>query len=169
MSASEVMEKANKLGITLELSDGKVRYSPASKAPPDFIEMLRDNKEEIIGLLHRKTYRPRFPKGTSPDVEYEELVRQVEENGVVLLWSRVLKDFVAFYATDADRAKVPPGFVAYSDKELRILFTEDVPPRSLRRIHEAKRSGADITGAWKETGANFPYGNGVEVRLNQAS
>ena len=61
-----------------------------------------------------------------------------------------MKDFIAIFDRDADRSKVPAGFIAYSDKELRVLFADDVPEGALRQVHEAKRSGADVTGAWKE-------------------
>ena len=59
---------------------------------------------------------------------------------------------MAIYDTPADKAKVPPGFIAYSDKELRVLFSDDLAEGSLRRVHEAKRVGANITGVWNETG-----------------
>ena len=55
-----------------------------------------------------------------------------------------LNDFVAFYKTEADRGKIPPGFVPYSDKELFELFGKNLSPRkhTLRLIHEAKKLGA---------------------------
>ena len=55
-------------------------------------------------------------------------------------------DFVSFYKTEADRDKIPPGFVSYSDKELCELFGKNSSPRkhTLRRIHEAKKLGACV-------------------------
>ena len=66
MSASKVLEKANQLGISLELLDGKVRYRPASNTPPDFIEMLRLNKKEVIHVLTSRGScgNPRTPHWT---------------------------------------------------------------------------------------------------------
>jgi hypothetical protein len=53
---------------------------------------------------------------------------------------------VAFYKTEADREKIPPGFVPYSDKELFELFGKNSSPRkhTLRLIHEAKKLGARV-------------------------
>lgn len=150
MDATAILEKLNSLGVSVELDGPDIVCDPGDKIPDDMVPDIQEHKREIIGLLHRRVYNPQFPKGTDPDVEYQELVRQVKENGVVLLWSRTLKDFVAIHDTPADKAKVPPGFVGYSDKEVRILFSEDVSPKVLRRVHEAKRLGTDITGAFKE-------------------
>ncbi|MFC1944490.1 hypothetical protein ACFLX5_03225 [Chloroflexota bacterium] len=55
-------------------------------------------------------------------LELDEIVTRVEEKGYVLLWSTVLQDLVAFYKTDADLGRIPPGFVPYSDQELWELF-----------------------------------------------
>lgn len=152
MNATAILEKLTELGVSVELCGPDIICEPGSRIPDELRPEIREHKREIVGLLHRRTYRRHFCKGTPRETEEQELVRQVEENGIVLLWSRILKDFVAIYGTPADKAKVPPGFIAYSDKELRILFADDVPEGSLRRVHEAKRAGADITGAWKETG-----------------
>jgi len=59
----------------------------------------------------------------------------------------VLKDLVAFYKTETDPKKIPAGFVAYSDQELRELFGDgkSAPsPKHLRLIHEAKKHGGQI-------------------------
>jgi hypothetical protein len=67
--------------------------------------------------------------------------------GYVLLWSEVLEDMVAFYKTEADREKIPPGFVPYSDQELRELFGEGkatLSARTLRLIHEAKKRKTEV-------------------------
>ncbi|MFC1944984.1 hypothetical protein ACFLX5_05880 [Chloroflexota bacterium] len=82
--------------------------------------------------------------------ELNEIVARVRGEGYVLLWSTVLEDSVAFYKTEADRQKIPPGFVPYSDQELWGLFGEGKAahsPDKLRLIHEAKKKGARITGS----------------------
>ena len=150
MNATAILEKLDELGVSIELDGPDIICTPGSKIPDELRPEIREHKREIIGLLHRRTYKRHFPKGTPLDIEYQELVRQVEENGVVLLWSRILKDFVAFYGTEADKAKVPAGFIPYSDRELTTLFAGDVSPEVLRRVHEAKHSGANVIGAWKE-------------------
>jgi len=65
----------------------------------------------------------------------------------VLLWSTILEDYIAFYRTEADRKKIPPGFVPYSEQELRELFGEGKTapsPNGLRLIHQAKKYGGRI-------------------------
>ncbi len=60
----------------------------------------------------------------------------------MLLWSTVLEDLVAFFKTEADRAKIPPGFVAYSEAELIHLFGDGgtMPStHALKLIHDAKK------------------------------
>ena len=61
-----------------------------------------------------------------------------------------MDDFVAFHRDDVHPAKVPVGFVPYSDRELRELFGNDKPDLSLtalRRIHATKKTGAMLTGS----------------------
>ena len=84
-----------------------------------------------------------------------ELVRRVEEEGYVLLWSNVLQDLVAFHRNDVDPATIPAPFVPYSDDERRHLFGEDgtePSPDALRLIHAAKRTGAVITDSTGDEG-----------------
>lgn len=146
MEAAAILEKLDSLGVSVELDGLDIVCDPGDKIPDDMVPDIQEHKREIIGLLHGRTYRLRFAKGTDPAVEYQELVRQVEQKRIVLLWSRTLKDFIAIYDTPADKAKVPPGFMAYSDKELRILFADDESPVSMRLIHQAKKAGANIVG-----------------------
>ena len=155
MKATAILEKLDELGIKVELDGTDIICEPSSKIPAELRPEIREHKSQIIALLHGRTYRLHFAKGTDPDIEYQELVRQVEEEGIVLLWSRTLKDFIAIFDMEADRSKVPAGFIPYSDKEVRILFSDDKPEGSLRRIHDAKRSGADITGAWQEANGSL--------------
>jgi hypothetical protein len=91
-------------------------------------------------------YNLKYPDAPADDQELLEIENRVLTKGYVLLWSNTLNDFVAFYKTDADREKIPPGFVPYSDKELWELFGKNSSPRrnTLRLIHEAKKLGAEV-------------------------
>jgi len=83
------------------------------------------------------------------EAQLQEISDRLEHEGYLLLWSNVLEDFVAFYMTDADRAKIPAVFVPYSDSEIQELFREDRPGWSvegLKRIHMAKKiAGLKVT------------------------
>lgn len=150
MDANAILDKLDELGVSAELRGPDIVFKPMGKVPVDLIDDIRASKPQIIALLHGKTFRLQFPKGTDPKIEYQEIVRKVEEEGVVLIWSRVLKDFIGIYDRESDRSKVPAGFVPYSDKELRALYVDTISPGVLKRVHEAKRSGVKITGTFKE-------------------
>ena len=91
-------------------------------------------------------YRLKYSDAPADDQELTEIENRVLTKGYVLLWSNTLNDFVAFYKTEADREKIPPGFVPYSDKELFELFGKNSSPRkhTLRLIHEAKKLGGCV-------------------------
>ena len=90
--------------------------------------------------------RLKYPDAPADDQELTEIENRVSTKGYVLLWSNTLNDFVAFYKAEADREKIPPGFVPYSDKELYELFGKNSSPRkhTLRLIHEAKKLGGSV-------------------------
>jgi hypothetical protein len=93
-----------------------------------------------------RNYHLKYPDAPADDQELTEIENRVLTKGYVLLWSNTLNDFVAFYKTEADREKIPPGFVPYSDKELFELFGKNSSPRkhTLRLIHEAKKLGGCV-------------------------
>ena len=93
-----------------------------------------------------RNYHLKYPDTPADDRELTEIENRVLTKGYVLLWSNTLNDFVAFYKTEADREKIPPGFVPYSDKELYELFGKNSSPRkhTLRLIHEAKKLGGCV-------------------------
>ena len=155
MSVETIIRKAIELDITLTAVGDKIRYRPASVAPPDVVEKLRQHKPEV--LEHLRRHEAPMPKGRvcqvypgdGPDThELEEMTRRVEAEGYVLCKVNLLEDFVAFHRDDVDPATIPPGFVRYSATELMHLFSEDKADFSvedLRHIHEAKRPGARVT------------------------
>lgn len=54
MRAQTIVEKACAMGIILDVKGDKIRYSPKSRTPHDFVEMLQRNKEELIVYLSRQ-------------------------------------------------------------------------------------------------------------------
>ena len=147
MNAQSVLEQALELGISVETDGIDLIYWPKGATPPQFVEVLRVNKLSLIEYLCR--FQREFPGEEVSDAEYKEMARRVEEEEYALLWSSLLEDFVAFYNTDSDRAKIPAGFVPYIDSELQELFREDSPGWSiegLRLIHAAKKlAGFKVT------------------------
>ena len=144
MEAKTILDRLYSLGIEVTISGDKLQLEPGSRVPEELVEELKSHKQDII--LLEKGYRLRYPGNRVTDQELTEIEARVERDGYVLLWSNTLNDFVAFYKTEADREKIPPGFVPYSDKELFELFGKNSSPRrqTLRLIHEAKKLGGCI-------------------------
>jgi hypothetical protein len=91
--------------------------------------------------MRKKRKKRKKPPTNGHIHPHNKLPHRVLTKGFVLLWSNTLNDLVAFYKTEVDREKIPPGFVPYSDKELWELFGKNLPPgrHTLRLIHEAKK------------------------------
>ena len=146
--ASDLVNKVQRTGAKFELTPTgfNVLCAPGS-VPQEFQSDLRQHKPEIISYLIQRRYEPVYPHQDQREDELKELVRRVEEEGYVLLWCEVLRDLVAFHRDDVDPATIPPGFVPYSDDELRHLFGEDgdqPSPDALRLIHATKKTGGVI-------------------------
>lgn len=91
-------------------------------------------------------YRLKYPEGQTSQQELAEIEALVQDKGVCLLYSHVLKDYIAFVKNDSYLKDVPPGFVPYSDDELRSLFggPDSLSSAKLRLIHEAKKLGGRV-------------------------
>ena len=144
MEAQAILDRLYSLGIEVTISRDKLQLEPGSRVPEELVDELKSHKQDII--LLEKGYRLRYPGNQVTDQELTEIEARVERDGYVLLWSNALNDFVAFYKTEADRGKIPPGFVPYSDKELWELFGKNSSPNkhTLRLIHEAKKLGGCV-------------------------
>ena len=141
MGTLEVLHRLEALGVTLWVDSDMVRYRPASKVPADLVPMLKAAKPAIMQHLR---YRQKYPGDGPPgDAELQEIEGRVLSQGYCLLWATALADFVAFYHDEADRARIPPGFVPYSMEELGRLFGDrtEVAMSTLRLIHQAKKLG----------------------------
>jgi hypothetical protein len=158
VNAQSLLDRAQQLGITIRIVGGHIRYRPKSVAPSEFVEKLGAHKAEVIELLQHREVATRYRREIQGDYlgegELVEIVRRVWDEGVCLVWAKALGDFVAFYRSEADLPKIPPGFVPYSDAELLHLFGREQPVVSLstlRLIHAAKKKGARITGVEPDT------------------
>jgi len=112
--------------------------SPSTPLDPQLIKPLREHKRSILALLSDSQ------RQTSVE-EAQEIAVRLEKYGAVLLWSSLLKDFVAFYKSEEDRSKVPVGFVPYSKTELSEMFKDGGPSdHQLKLVHEAKKRGGVV-------------------------
>ena len=127
MDASDILQRAKELEVVLTLADGQIRYNSIYGTPPDFVEVLRQHKPEIIERL-----------------EFEGLERRVQHEGFVLCYAKALNDRVAFHKDGLDLTAIPVGFTAYSLSELAMLFGPGQPDVSIRLVHEAKKLGMRV-------------------------
>ena len=156
-NAAELIHRCQSLGASVWVEDKGLQLDAPTDFPDELIGLLRENKAAVLEhLLHQPDLAEQdpslvYPGKTGPtDTELVEIEQRVEQEGYVLLWSTELEDFIAFYMTEADRRRVPPGFVPYSDCELRELFGDGKTapsPDALRRIHRIKKLGAHVTGS----------------------
>ena len=116
------------MGVTVDLDGPDMVLSPASEVPTNLIPVLKEHKPEIIAYIQQRTHPASFPWEGTVHGELADIERSVNEHGVCLLWAEVLDDRVAFYRSEEDRAKIPPGFVPYSAAELWTLGVDAGTP-----------------------------------------
>jgi hypothetical protein len=157
-TAEAVLERARSGGVHYRVVGNRLRLSPKDRVTGELAELFRSYKPEIIKFLESSRYEAVFPdEPPGGEANIAETRFRVVQDGYVLLWSAVLNDLVAFYGTEADREKIPPGFVPYSLAELDKLFADESnewSPESLRLLHHAKKQGAVVTGVRREPDSN---------------
>ena len=155
MNAKAILDRLQSLGITVTAAEDTIRLEPGSWVPPELVDELKAQKENIILLL--RGYRLRYPGDQASNKELKEIASIVNREGYVLLWSHTLEDLIAFYKSEEDRQRIPAGFVPYSKAELWQLFGKKKLPfseNSLRLIHEVKKQGGHIVSyEIKDTGS----------------
>jgi hypothetical protein len=146
VNASTLIAQCKEFQAILVPEGEHLRVQAPEPLPPDILEELRQHKSEVIAHLTNKKYPLKYPDCPASEQELQEIEVRVLVEGYVLLWSNTLNDFVAFYKTEADRGKIPPGFVPYSYDELWGLFDKNSSPdkHTLTLIHEAKKLGAQV-------------------------
>lgn len=133
---------ANEVGLLRHLA------AEAGRADRDFTDEAATLPCRPVGR-----YRLAFPgngptepeqaEGPPGPEEIAEMELRLERDGLVLLWSTTLKDYIAFRHDDVE---VPPGFVPYTVTELKKLFRgKPLKQGTLVLVHKAKRHGAVVT------------------------
>ena len=153
MSAADLVEKAQALGATFQLTTDSIKVRSREGLPEDLRSDLEAAKPEVVEYLRNlrleDRYQLLYPDGWKGNDEFYDIAYRVQKYGMYLVWSEVLQDHIAFYASEAERAKVPVGFVPYSGEELLALYSprqKGLDPEGLRRIHAAKRGSGSERG-----------------------
>lgn len=147
--APEIIANLEAMQFRIGLDGNDLTLSYPKSTSPDAVERarhdLRKHRQQVISFL--KGLPLKYPGTETTGEEAGEIAERLERYGCILLRSVVLEDFIAFYRTEADRSKIPPGFVPYSEAELEKLFGDgSIGEQRLKLIHEAKKQGARIVG-----------------------
>ena len=51
MEPEALVERARVLGVTLSVAGDRIRYSPKSGTPDEFVEMLKEHKAQLLAFL----------------------------------------------------------------------------------------------------------------------
>ena len=137
MDTDTLIRRLNALGVAMSANGDRLELRPGSRIPADLHDAIR---------LHKAALFDRLAPHTPDDDELTDIVRRVIDNGYCLLWSHVLRDFVAFVRTVEDANSVPRHFTVYYLDELMQVFGGRAPhtPDALRLIHRAKQFGGKI-------------------------
>ena len=136
MDATAVLERLDRLGVSIQLDGPDLILRPGSRVPADVLENVRAHKPEIIAHLRK----PRLVNGP-PGWHAREIAERVEIEGVCIFWSELVGDVVAFVR---DGQQAPAGVVTFDVGELAMLFPKGRPdpdPWVLRMVYETKRLG----------------------------
>ena len=120
METETIFRRLKKLDVSVRADRGEIVLNPGDRVPVGLREEIKLRKADLLDQL-------------TDDSEVVEIVRQVREQGYVLLWSNTLQDLVAFAQTDAYKDNVPPGFTTYTITELMEVFgdgTLTCPPKT---------------------------------------
>ena len=155
MSVEALLTEIDFWGAIVTVAGDRLVLDVPEDFPDDLVKRLQEQKREAVDSVRsasigylKKQYKRIYPGEGTGTREMAEIEHLVWEEGISLTWSDVLQDFVAFYRSEADREKVPPGFVPYSDAELLHLFGPEqleISTSALHLIHAAKKAGALIT------------------------
>ncbi len=144
-TAELLVKRLREKGIDLTVKAGDIVCHPGSALTDHDREALRRNKGTILAALYRERYETDVLRAIQPsDSRIQNLEAEAERTGYVLLWSRVLKDLIAFCRASEDAERVPRGIAAYTVDELAMLFpdSEGSPGiDSLNLIHRVKVLG----------------------------
>ena len=61
MNVASLLDELHSLGVTLEARGDRLRFRPINAVPPDLVEHLRANKEELLAHLERRPLTEEAP------------------------------------------------------------------------------------------------------------
>jgi hypothetical protein len=119
----EILMEAARMGLKLGIRPGdKITFEPVERCPPDFVEVLRDHKAQLLDLLRRDDF--------------------------VLVNSKAVGELLFFCEDETTKADLVAAgaeeWRIYTKDELRILVEQNrIKPFTeveLSKVHEVKRT-----------------------------
>jgi hypothetical protein len=118
MTVTSLLAELHSLGVTLEAQGDQLRFRPVDAVPPDLLEHLRANKEEVIALLE---HDPEPQAEADKDRATLEALSQI---GAVLIRSR--KFGSVWLALDQANANELREEESQYDEPCPVLTAEDL-------------------------------------------
>jgi hypothetical protein len=118
MNAASLLDELHSLGVTLEARGDRLRFRPVNAVPPELVEHLRANKEEVLAHLER---HPEPQAEADKDRATLEALSQI---GAVLIRSR--KFGSVWLALDQATANELREEESQHDEPCPVLTAEDL-------------------------------------------
>ena len=128
MNVTSLLSELHSLGVTLEARGDQLRFRPVNAVPPDLVEHLRANKEEVLAHLER---RPKTDEGPAT-------LEALSQIGAILI--RTAKFGPVWVAMDPATADEIRAEERQRDEPCPVLAPEDV-------THLEHKSDEAIRGA----------------------
>jgi hypothetical protein len=77
VSAAELLQELNQMGVRLEVVGERVRYWPKDALTPDLLDRLRSHKFELLAMLREQTDRPNVNLA-DPNAVWQAVVNELK-------------------------------------------------------------------------------------------
>ena len=90
MDALDILNRLHDLGVQVTVNGSKLRLQPVSVIPPDFVQVVKERKADILDVLRVRKLESRYvpPSGSASREETLEIELRIKETGVSLLGAR---------------------------------------------------------------------------------
>ena len=139
MNVTSLLDELHSLGVTLEARGDQLRFRPVNAVPPDLVEHLRANKEEVLARLGQHPDRQAVADKASATLE------ALSRIGAVLI--RTAKFGSIWLALDQATADEIRGEEQQREKPCPVLTADDVAHLE-DKSEKAVRSALEVIRAF---------------------
>ena len=145
---AELLRQVRTMGAEVEIRNDQVAIKPVNNIPSEMLTALVRNKGAVLAHLVREKERDNIL--IDHGIKLETLRRSEERiasEGHVLIWSNLLGEPAYFCRDQIAADNAPRGIVAYTLRELELLFgcpRSSPSVASFQMIHQVKMYGGRI-------------------------